>query len=59
MSSIRTAPHPYRCARCQTTIRKGQQYARRNEHNGIHYVANKYHIECEQMKIADDLKAKQ
>ncbi|WP_284335393.1 hypothetical protein [Comamonas sp. NoAH] len=59
MSSLRTAPKDYRCAWCETTIHEGQQYARRSEHNGIHYVANKYHPECEQMKIAENLKGKQ
>ena len=56
MSSIRTAPKPYRCAWCETTIKEGTQYARRSEHNGIHYVANKYHIECEQEKIKENLR---
>lgn len=59
MSSIRTAPKPYRCAWCETQIKEGTQYARRSEHNGIHYVARKYHPECEQAKIDEDLKGKQ
>lgn len=58
MSSIRTAPKPYRCAWCETMIKEGAQYARRSEHNGIHYVAKKYHIECEQEKIKENLGSK-
>lgn len=59
MSDIRTAPKDYICAWCAGAIREGSQYARRSEYNGIHYVARKYHQECEQAKIDEDLKGKQ
>ena len=55
MSSIRTAPKDYTCVWCGEVIREGSEYARRSEHNGIHYKANKYHLECEQAKIKEDL----
>jgi hypothetical protein len=58
MSSTRTAPKDYRCKWCETTIHEGSQYERRSEHNGIHHVANKYHPECAQAKIAEDLAQK-
>jgi hypothetical protein len=54
---IRTAPHAYRCARCETEIRQGSQYVRRNEHNGIHFTANKYHVECAQAHIEERVNA--
>ena len=59
MSSLRTAPKDYRCAWCETTIREGQKYARRSEFNGKFYRDKKYHLECEQAKIAENLKGKQ
>lgn len=59
MSDIRTAPKDYICAWCAGAIREGSQYARRSEYNGIHYVARKYHPECEQAKIDEDLKGNQ
>ena len=58
MSSIRTAPKNYCCAWCETTIHEGIQYMRRPEHNGIHYRDRKYHLECGQAKVAEDLKRK-
>lgn len=58
MSSIRTAPKDYTCKWCETMIREGAKYARRSEHNGIHYVQNKYHLECEQEKIKENLEKK-
>lgn len=58
MSSIRTASKGYTCYWCHGAIHEGSQYARRSEHNGIHYVARKYHPECEQAKIDEDLKGK-
>lgn len=50
---MRTAPHPYTCKWCGGVIHAGQQYVRRNEHNGIHYTANKYHPECAQARIEE------
>lgn len=58
MSIIRTAPKDYVCKWCEEKIQQGTQYSRRSETNGIHYVQNKYHIECEQALIQENLKGK-
>lgn len=54
----RTAPKDYICNHCVRPIFEGTLYKRRNEHTKHGMRAGKYHIECEQAKVSQELAEK-